>query len=40
VKPETPAKQAWHRRIVQAMLYGRGVDRGKKAKAQKGKTAV
>ena len=29
-------RQAWHRRIVQALLYGRDVDRGKKAKARLG----
>ena len=29
-------KQAWHRRLVQALLYGRGVDRNRKAKARLG----
>jgi cell division protein FtsI (penicillin-binding protein 3) len=32
----TAPPQALHRRIVQAMLYGRGVDRAKKAKARLG----
>ena len=37
--PATPQVR-WHRRIVQALLYGRNVDRGKKAKARLGLAIV
>jgi cell division protein FtsI (penicillin-binding protein 3) len=36
VKADIPSRQGWHRRLVQAMLYGSGVDRSKKAKARLG----
>jgi cell division protein FtsI (penicillin-binding protein 3) len=36
VKTDLSARQGWHRRLVQAMLYGCNVDRDKKAKARLG----
>jgi cell division protein FtsI (penicillin-binding protein 3) len=36
VSPVVPATVPWHRRVMQSMLYGRNVDRARKARARLG----
>src|SRR6266851_1188497 len=40
VQPAATPTLAWHRRLVQALLYGRNVDRDKKARARLGLAVV